>query len=130
MKISYRLSRLVTASVAQDVAIGTSETVLVERDVYVEGSTLMVAVFNAVYCNSSALGRADLILKILAGTEVIGGTIAYVPNTSIDEHITVTGIKHFTDSATVTVRVTARDPGGLNMPVKAGSTLSILLIPL
>ena len=130
MKISSRLPRLVTASVAKDVAIGTSETVLVERDVYVEGNTLMVAVFRAVYCNSSILGRADLILRVLAGTEVIGGTVARVPNTSVDEYITVTGIKHFTASTTVTVRVTARDPGGLNMPVKAGSTLSILLIPL
>ena len=130
VRFSLRQPKLITVSTTQDVPVGISEVVLITKNIYAENNTLMVAIFNAICYNGSLLRSSNLILRILANTEIIGGTIANVPNTATNEYITATGIKYFTTNTTATVSVTAKDLSNTGMSIKTGSTLTILLIPL
>jgi len=114
------------ATLSADKAITDTESEVISISVSVDANTYLLAVFSGVIATDTNTNQ--FLLSLYSDTEPIGGWSYYNYIGGIDVPAGVIGAKYFTDAATPTIKVTARDKWNYGNPIKAGAKLSILLI--
>jgi len=110
-----------------DVPITNTESEVISISVNVDANTYLLAVFSGVIATDTNVNQ--FLLSLYSDAEPIGGWSYYNYIGGINVPVGLAGAKYFTDAATPTIKVTARDRWNYGNPIKAGAKLSILLIP-